>query len=91
MHKRFIPALGAVGKRHPIARDDREQDTIPQHRAVCPYPKLCFASPVLKVSLVFPYVVPEEQYGSNSRKVSNSCSCDISCHRQPHAHKVIVG
>ena len=91
MHERFIPSLAAAGKRHPTARDDRERDTIRQHSAVCSYLEPCFASPVQKVSLVFLYTVPDEQYASSSRKVTSSCSCDISCHMQPHAHKVIVG
>lgn len=60
MHERFFPSLAAGGKRQPTAGDDREQDKILQHSAVCGYLEPCFASPVQKVSLVFLYTVPEE-------------------------------
>lgn len=59
MHERLIPSLSAVGKQHLTARDDREKDTILQHRAVCSYLEPCFVSPIQKVSLVFLYTVPE--------------------------------
>lgn len=86
MQERIIPSLAAVGK---MPRGGRKQDTAvvqSQPGAVCSYLEPHFASPDHKVSLVFVYAVPEDQHGSDSRKVTGSCSYDISRRTELRAH-----